>query len=182
MSTIKGPRDDLTGKRFRRLVVTKLLGRGKYDKYWWECKCDCGGTTTLPTSSLTRKKSPVVSCGCYRDEVLSKCNRYIPFKHGLHGHKLYKIYQTMLQRCYNPNSQRWKYYGEKGIGVCDIWREDFINFYNWAVENGWQDGLSIDRLDSNKGYEPDNCQWVTVSENSRRMNVDRNRRAKVQKT
>jgi hypothetical protein len=114
------------------------------------------------------------SCGCLRKEKLP-FNRPDPTKHGLHKHKLYAIYHGMKQRCYNPKSQRYKYYGSSGISVCADWNANFISFYTWAVENGYQEGLSIDRVDTSEDYCPENCEWVTISENSRRMNAIRNR-------
>lgn len=78
----------------------------------------------------------------------------------------------MRMRCENKNSQRFKYYGAKGIKICEEW-SNFMPFHDWAIANGWRKGLSIDRIDSNKDYSPDNCEWVTVSENSRRMNDSR---------
>jgi len=164
---------DLTGLQFARLTVVSYVGIGKYGKHYWLCTCECGGTIELPTGVID-KPYGVKSCGCLRKETCAQ-NRPNPTKHGLHKHKLYGIYHGMLQRCYNPKSQRYKYYGSSGISVCADWKEDFLCFYNWAISNGYKDGLSIDRLDSSEDYEPSNCEWVTVSENSRRMNVRKNR-------
>lgn len=159
---------NLVGKRYGRLTVVEYDGKGKWDKHYWECLCDCGEYTTLATYRLTGK-NPTLSCGCLRIEKLLE-NRAEPTKHGLHKHPLYAIYFNMLQRCYNPKSQRYKYYGGKGVGVEFT---DFVDFYTWAMENGWEKGLSIDRLDSRLSYSPWNCEWVTLSENSRRMNEHR---------
>lgn len=172
LTTSKKPVKSLLGKRFGRLEVVELLGKGKYGKYWWRCFCDCGGWVDLSTQTVNSETTQ--SCGCLTSETLKK-NRFDGFKHGKHKHPLYAIYHGMLQRCYNPNSQRYKYYGSSGIAVCAYWSEDFMNFYDWAMSNGYQDGLSIDRLDSSEDYCPENCEWVTVSENSRRMNANRNR-------
>lgn len=172
MSVTRKPVSDLIGKKYDRLTVMEYLGPRKWGKHYWRCSCECGGEVELYTSQITSKASPTRSCGCIRKETLLQ-NRADPTKHGLHRHKLYAIYYGMLQRCYNPNSQRYVYYGSSGISVCAEWREDFMKFYNWAINNGWKDGLSIDRLDSSEDYCPENCEWVSVSENSRRMNESR---------
>ena len=172
MSITRKPVSNLVGKKFNRLTVVEYLGVRKWGKHWWRCMCDCGTEVEINTSRITGKSSSTKSCGCLRKESMTK-NRADPYRHGLHKHKLYAIYYQMLQRCYNPNSQRYKYYGGSGIHVCSEWQENFLEFYSWAINNGWEDGLSIDRVDNTKGYSPRNCEWVTVSENSRRMNETR---------
>ncbi len=93
-------------------------------------------------------------------------------EHGLSKTRLYSIYSGMKQRCYNPNSQPYPLYGGKGITICDDWLGDngLQNFFEWSLSHGYNDNLTIDRLDSSKGYSPDNCQWITASENSKRAN------------
>jgi hypothetical protein len=181
-STLVIPRKvtNLLGLKFDLLEVESYLGVGKFGRHYWFCKCNCGGTIKIPSGRINKPYGPA-SCGCLRVKKLN-INRANPTKHGLHKHKLYAIYYGMLQRCYNSKSQRYKYYGSSGIAVCADWREGFLSFYEWAITNGYEDGLSIDRLDSSEDYHPSNCEWVTVSENSRRMNVARNRRTEVQKT
>lgn len=174
MSITRKPVSDLVGKTYNKLTVVEYLGKRRHGKHWWLCSCACGGSIELNTSRITGS-NPTKSCGCLRKETLS-INRADPTKHGLHKHKLYAIYHGMLQRCYNPNSQRYKYYGSSGISVCPEWLEDFHKFFDWAICNGYKDGLSIDRIDSAEDYKPENCQWVTVSENSRRMNVKKHGR------
>lgn len=174
MSVTRKKVSDLVGYSIGRLTVVSYLGKGKWDKHYWVCSCSCGGEVNLPTYRITGSV-PTLSCGCLTKERLSSV-RHDPTKHGLHKHPLYSIFHSMKQRCYNPNSQRWKYYGARGITICDEWLSDFTNFYNWSIKNGWRSGLSIDRLDRDLGYEPSNCEWITVSENSRRMNVYKNRK------
>jgi hypothetical protein len=88
-------------------------------------------------------------------------------EHGLSSHRLNKIWRMMRQRCNNPKDNAFKNYGGKGVTICKEWNT-FINFYNWAMSNGYQEGLTIDRKDSNGNYEPSNCEWVTRAENCRR--------------
>jgi len=178
MSVIRKKVSDLVGREFDRLVVTEYLGLGKHSKHYWRCTCKCGGEIVLPTYRVTGKTTSTKSCGCLRSEKL-RVNRKDSTTHGLYRHKLYAIHSGMKQRCHNPNSQRYKYYGFIGISICSEWEENFMSFYTWAMGNGYEEGLSIDRLDSTNGYYPENCQWVTISENSRRMNEGKQRR-KVQ--
>lgn len=92
--------------------------------------------------------------------------------HGMSGTRLYTIWKNMKQRCYNPKRNRYKWYGAKGIRVYDEWH-DFVPFMEWAMENGYTDELVLDRLDSDKDYEPDNCRWVTEEVNSLRAVSER---------
>lgn len=167
------PLSDLIGRTFNRLTVVDYLGKRSHGKHWWLCACSCGGFVELNTSRLTGN-SPTKSCGCLRKERLKE-NRADPTKHGytISHPKLYAIYYGMMQRCYNQNSQRYKYYGGRGVDVCLHWRQDVAHFVNWSLEFGYEEGLSIDRRNASIGYCPANCEWVSVSENSRRMNEAR---------
>lgn len=95
-------------------------------------------------------------------------------KHGLSKTRLYSIYFDMKQRCYNPNNQHYRWYGEKGIDICEEWLGDngLQNFFEWALDNGYNDNLTIDRIESDKGYYPENCQWITQSLNSSRVHTE----------
>lgn len=88
-------------------------------------------------------------------------------KHGLSHTKLYKVWLTMKQRCNNPNCRGYKWYGKKGISICTAWENDFKAFYEWSILNGYKDGLTIDRIDPNKNYSPDNCRFITMSAQQR---------------
>lgn len=92
--------------------------------------------------------------------------------HGMNRTKIYSIYNNMKDRCYNNNHHEFHNYGGKGVVICDEWlgKNGFINFMNWAYKNGYVEGLSIDRIDSNGNYEPNNCQWITRSENTIKAN------------
>jgi hypothetical protein len=93
--------------------------------------------------------------------------------HGLSKHKLYKAWHNMRSRCKNPNASKYYLYGGKGIFVCDEWDNDFLNFYNWSMENGWREGLTLDRIDGNKNYCPDNCRWATYKQQNNNTTQNR---------
>ena len=165
---LRKPISNLLGKTYNRLTIVKYLGKRKWDKHYWECFCRCGGNIILNTSRIT-SNSATKSCGCLRKETVLE-NRKDPTKHGftISHPKLYAIYHNMIQRCYNVNSCSFDRYGGKGIKVCNEWRDDSIEFITWAITNGYQEGLSIDRLNPREGYCPSNCEWCTLSENVRR--------------
>ena len=124
----------------------------------WECKCSCGKSKSVRRDVLLNGE--VSSCGCLRREVKTK--------HGKRKTKVYDVWASMIQRCSNPNSSHYHYYGGRGIGVCERWQE-FKNFYADMGEP--MPGLTIERVNNEKGYSPDNCKWATQMEqnnNSRR--------------
>lgn len=147
---------DLTGQRFGRLLVLEPLFGGKRTR--WKCLCDCGQVTIVGsgahlTSGNTR------SCGCLHRE----CSKNRHYKHGGKGTRLYNIWKNMRQRCYNPNRPDYYLYGGRGIKIDDSWA-DFGVFKEWALANGYQTDLTIDRKDVNGDYGPDNCRWATWEE------------------
>lgn len=159
-------KNDLTGDRFGRLVAVRVLGK-KNGAYVWECLCDCGNTTFVCGSKLTNGHTK--SCGCIRKEGVRKP----AYSHGLCNTRLYRIWSNIKSRCLNPKSDNYKFYGGKGITICEEWLHSFQAFYDWAMENGYKDGLTIDRKNSDDGYSPRNCQWITQSENATRANNKR---------
>lgn len=159
---------DITSCRFGKLTAIKSLGRKKGKHLYWLCKCDCGKFIEVRKDSLTRGLTH--SCGCLIGEVAKQ----LYTKHNLYQSRLYKIYQGMKMRCYNPKNPRYNVYGARGIKVCEEWLTDFLNFYNWALKNGYNDNLSIDRINVNGNYEPTNCRWATDKEqaiNTRRNHI-----------
>ena len=157
---------DLAGNRFGSLVAVRVAGK-KNGSYVWECSCDCGNTTFVCVSKLTNGHTK--SCGCIRKDGTRKP----AYSHGLCKTRLYRIWSNIKSRCLNPKSDNYKYYGGKGITICEEWLHSFQAFYDWAMENGYESGLTIDRKDSDGAYSPKNCQWITQSENATRANNKR---------
>ena len=146
-----------TGKKIGRLTVIKQVGQDKHGSYLWLCKCDCGNETIATGSHLLSKRTR--SCGCFQRDSLSKRQT----THGMTDSRLYGIWSTMKRRCDNPKVESYRLYGGRGISVCTEW-ERFEPFRDWSLLNGYKDGLSIDRIDNDKGYSPDNCKWSTAKE------------------
>lgn len=149
---------DLTGRTFGRLTVIQY-DHSKNGAYWL-CRCECGKTKVIKGTSLT--KGLTTSCGCKSREM--SINRSTT--HGMTGTRLYRIRSGMIARCYKENASSYPKYGAKGITVCDEWlgENGFVNFYNWAMENGYKDNLTLDRINPKGNYEPSNCRWATYKE------------------
>ena len=155
------------GEKFNKLTVIELAetklyinphGRKLLKKYY-KCKCDCGNEVIVYQGQLTSGHTQ--SCGC------------LTLKHGLWQSRLYNIWRGMLKRCNLKSSKDYMRYGGRGINVCEEWKNDFKTFYDWALNNGYDDTLSIDRIDVNGNYEPSNCRWQTAAQqaNNKRSNV-----------
>lgn len=149
---------DLTGKRFGKLTAISIDHKSEEStRVYWKCVCECGGNRIVSNDHL--RNGDITDCGCYRKH-LSHWN-----KHGMSDSRLYRIWSLMKGRCFNEKRKEYKNYGGRGISVCSEWL-DAKTFIEWALKNGYEDNLTLDRIDNDKGYQPNNCRWVSRSDQS----------------
>lgn len=163
--------NDLSGRTFSRLTVLRENGRTKGRQVLWMCLCECGNYVTVSGHDL--KNGHTKSCGCLQRETISR----IRYKHGDRDSRLYSVWKTMKKRCENSNHKDYKWYGAKGVSVCDDWH-DYRVFKEWAINNGYDENAewgqcTIDRINPYGNYDPSNCRWVSMAEQARnkRCNV-----------
>jgi hypothetical protein len=148
---------DLTGEQFGKLTVVLRAPKGTDRHSRWNCICECGKSAIYNTTSLISGNAK--SCGCSQH----------PRNHDLEDTRLYIVWKGMKQRCYNPSSKSYKYYGGRGIEICEEWRNNFTNFCEWAYLHGYNKDAkfgecTIERINVNGNYEPSNCKWITHHE------------------
>ncbi len=163
-------KDVKVGDKFERLEVLEII-KEKYKPTKVKCKClNDDNIKIVDLASLVKGRTR--SCGCLSFETKSKLTIERNTKHGLSKHQLFNIWGKMISRCYNKNADNYDFYGGRGITICDEWHYDFKKFYDWAIVNGWQKDLTIDRMDNASIYEPNNCRWTTQIEqaNNKRNN------------
>lgn len=146
---------DRTGTEFNGIIFLRRA-ENKGQNVMWLCKCTCGNEYVDRAEHIfSGRKCP----DCGRKSQSQKIS-----KHGKYKDALYAVWLSMKQRCNNPKCKAYKDYGGRGISVCSEWADDYLIFAKWANDNGYQKGLSIDRIDVNGNYEPSNCRWLTISE------------------
>lgn len=157
---------DLTGMQFGMLKVLRQdIEHSKHERRWI-CECQCNSKNIVSRKTSTLLSDSQSSCGCLnnkrmREEALSRK------KHGLSNTRLFGVWHNMKGRCFNLSDKQFKWYGARGISVCDEWKDDFSKFYEWSIENGYAQGMSIDRINVNGNYSPDNCRWVPLNQQAR---------------
>lgn len=162
---------DITGQKFGRLTALYRLENYHKQGVYWLCVCECGKFKEVNGKDL--RKGNTKSCGCLKHDVLSNFHKR-RITHGKSNTRLYRIWKAMIQRCYKKYCTNYKYYGGRGVRVCNEWLNDNTMFFDWAINNGYKEGLTIDRIDVNGNYGPSNCRWITTKQQNRNKRSNKN--------
>lgn len=162
---------NIIGQKYNRLTIVSLVSKKLDNSRGLVAisQCDCGKVYEVKLSLI--KSGHVKSCGCLNIEKLKTEKRH--YKNGISDHPLYRKLTIMKRRCYDIKNNRYNSYGAKGIKICEEWLKDIWTFIDWGIKTGWKKGMTIDRIDPKGHYEPNNCQWLSVSENSKKANKER---------
>ena len=158
---------DMTGNRYGRLLVLKRYGTSRSNHVLWLCRCDCGKESVVSGQHL--RSGHTKSCGCNVKDISTVAS----VTHGMSGTRLYAIWCNMRERCYRRNRDDYPEYGGRGIEVCPEWRDNFEAFRDWALVNGYQEYLTLDRTDTNGDYCPENCRWATLQQQANNTRTNR---------
>lgn len=158
----------MIGYKDEYVKVVSFFCVDKYRQKKWNCICKCGNKLVRTTTAIHQKRNKY----CAKCPRLDKKQYDRMRKHNYSYHPLYMIWKSINQRCYNSNSLAYKFYGKKGIAVCDDWRRDPLCFIEWSLSNGWEKGLTIDRINNKEDYAPLNCRFITRSKNSKKVHTD----------
>lgn len=153
--------NSLIGKKFNKLTILSFSKKDKNNSTYAVCQCDCGNIVETRLGRVINNET--LSCGCVRKKYVDRKQADL----------IYLVWFCMIRRCYNKQDEHYRLYGERGIIVCDQWKNSFSNFYDWAINNGYRKCLSLDRINNNGNYEPSNCRWTTQKQQCRNKNTNK---------